>query len=195
MAKGDATRQRILEAAADQATVRGLAAVSLNDVAEAVGLSKSGVFKHFQAKDALDQAVLEAGAKAFVEAVWEPAAHLPKGRPRLEAIIEHWMDWGGGSRFSGGCPLTAATTEFDDQPGPLRDFIKEQQLRWRRRLAAEITALRNPPLAWEEAELGAFELHGLMLAFFATRRLLDDEGARAKVSAGCRRLLDRYAAA
>ena len=38
MKKGDATRIRILETAARQAAVRGLAGVSLNDVAESVAL-------------------------------------------------------------------------------------------------------------------------------------------------------------
>jgi len=45
--KGEATRARIVDEAARQAAVRGLTGVSLADVADAIGLSKSGLFKHF----------------------------------------------------------------------------------------------------------------------------------------------------
>ena len=53
MRKGEATRERILEEAARQAAARGLGGVSLNDVAGAVGISKSGLFKHFDSKEAM----------------------------------------------------------------------------------------------------------------------------------------------
>ena len=65
MRKGAATRARIVEEAGRLASVRGLGAVSLNDLAEAVGLSKSGVFKHFEDKEALHLAVLEAAVQRF----------------------------------------------------------------------------------------------------------------------------------
>src|SRR5262245_1682341 len=59
MSKGNETRVRILEECARQAAARGLVGVSLNDIAEAVGLSKSGLFKHFESKEAMQYAVLE----------------------------------------------------------------------------------------------------------------------------------------
>ena len=59
MRKGEATRARIVTEAGRMASVKGLAAVSLANIAEAVGISKSGVFKHFGDKDDLHLAVLE----------------------------------------------------------------------------------------------------------------------------------------
>ena len=83
MKKGEATRARILEEAARQAALRGLTGVSLNDVAEAVGLSKSGLFKHFESKEAMQLAVLQATLERFADYVWAPASILPPGRGRL----------------------------------------------------------------------------------------------------------------
>ena len=121
--KGDLTRQKILETAADQAAVRGLAAVSLGDVADAVGMSKSGVFKHFQAKEALQQALIEQVTGRFVEHVWTPAEALPSGKARLEVIFERWLEWVEHEASAGGCGLLAFAIELDDQPGPLRDGL------------------------------------------------------------------------
>ena len=187
--KGDVTRQKILAAAADQAAVRGLSAVSLGDVAEAVGMSKSGVFKHFQAKEALQQALLERLTERFVEHVWKPAEALPHGRPRLDMLFERWLSWVERESSAGGCGLLAFAIELDDQPGPLREFLKDQQLRWHRTIAREFAATHEPPLSHEDAGQRAFMLKSIVLGYNHSRRLLDDEHARAMAHAAYRRLL------
>ncbi len=194
MSKGDLTRERILDEAAEQASVRGLSGVSLGDVAGGVGLSKSGVFKHFQAKDGLQQALLERVMERFTEKVWKPAEPLPPGAARLNVIVDRWLDWVDGES-RGGCSLTAFAIELDDQPGPLRDFLKAQQLRWHKALAREFAATREPPLSREEAWQRAYEFKALMLGYSHSRRLLDDEQARTMMLAAFRALLERPAAA
>jgi AcrR family transcriptional regulator len=189
VAKGDVTRQRILEAAAEQAAVRGLAAVSLADVAEAVGLSKSGVFKHFQAKEALQQALMEQVTDRFAELVWRPAEALARGKPRLDMIFERWLDWVEREASAGGCGLVAFAVELDDQPGALREFLKAQQVRWHKTLAAEFAVLRDPPLGREETTQAAFELKSIVLGYNHSRRLLDDERARSMARAAYKRLV------
>ena len=187
--KGDVTRQKILEVATEQAAVRGLAAVSLGDVADAVGMSKSGVFKHFQAKEALQQALLEQVTGRFVEHVWKPAEALPPGKARLDVIFERWLEWVEREASAGGCGLLAFAIELDDQPGPLREGLKEQQLRWHRTIAKEFAATHAPPLTHEDASQRAFLLKSILLGYNHSRRLLDDEEARAMAHAAYRRLL------
>ena len=150
MRKGDATRARILEETARQAALRGFGAVSLNDVAEAVGLSKSGLFKHFESKEAMELVALEQEFDRFVEFVWTPAEALPPGRARLEAIFERWLDWSEVEKAAGGCLIMAASIELDDQPGPLRDLLQKRVRQWRRTLAREMQALCAPPLSDDE---------------------------------------------
>jgi AcrR family transcriptional regulator len=196
MGKGEETRERIVSEASRQGSVRGVAAVSLADVADAVGLSKSAVFKHFQSKDALQMAVLESIVARFSESVWQPAEALPPGRPRLESIFERWLDWvDGESTNTAGCGLMTAQIEFDDQPGPFRDYLKGQQVRWHRTLSHEFAALRDPPLAREEADLAAFEMKSVALGYNHSRRLLDDETARRVARRSFEALVERTAGA
>lgn len=190
-AKGDATRERIVEAAAQAASVRGLGAISLQDVADMVGLSKSGLFKHFQAKEAMQMAVLEWGAQRFLERNWWPFRDGPDARTRLLNVFDAWLDWTAGSDAPGGCILQAAAIEFDDQPGPLRDYLSAAQARWLGRLREEFKALAHPPLSDEDADQACFETKGFALSYNEQRRLLDDDKARGRAKAAFTRLLDR----
>ena len=178
MRKGQVTRNRIVDEAARQASVRGLAAVSLNDVAEAVGLSKSGVFKHFDAKEGLYHAVLEATVQRYLDVIWAPAVKLAQGPERLTLIFDRWLDWVEMEAGPGGCLIMQASVEFDDQPGPLRDYLRTCHLRWQKTIVGEIRALRDPQLSEDIAQQGAFDLKSYILGFAEQRRLLDDMAAR-----------------
>jgi AcrR family transcriptional regulator len=194
VAKGEASRQRIIAAAADQASVRGLSAVSLMDVAEAVGLSKSGVFKHFDSKEALQGAVVDHVLTRFVDHVWRPAQDLPAGAPRLNFMLERWLEWIDGGA-SGGCPITPFVVELDDQPGPLLDNLRWQQTLWGKTLRNEFCALRDPPVDKAVATQAAFELLSLTLGYHHRHRLLRDAEARAMTVRAAEALIARTAAA
>ena len=186
--KGAATRARLIDEAMGQVTVRGLAAVSLQDVAGAAGVSKSAVLKHFQSKEALQGELVDAMIERFTEAVWRPAEPLTPGRERLERIAELELDWVDGQDRPGGCPLMAAAIELDDQPGPLRDTLKASQLRWARTLKREFRTL-YPDLEEAALEAKVFQYKGVVLAYSHSKRLLDDEAARAQAMAAFRALV------
>jgi AcrR family transcriptional regulator len=186
--KGDATHARVIDAAMDQVTVRGLAAVSLADVAGAAGVSKSAVLKHFQSKETLQAEVVDAMIDRFRSAVWDPAEPLTPGRERLDRIFEGELDWIDGVDRPGGCPLKAAAMELDDQPGPLRDTLKGSQVRWAKTLKREFRTL-YPDADEPTLDLKVFQLKGLILAYGHSRRLLDDETARGQASAAYRALV------
>ena len=190
MKKGEATRARIVEEAARQGSVRGLAAVSLNDVATAIGISKSGVFKHFDAKEDLHRAVLEATVQRYLDVIWAPAVRLPQGVERLSLIFERWIDWVEHECGPGGCLIMQASREYDDQPGPLRDYLRTCHLRWQKTMIGEIRAVR-PDMTAEEADDAAFDLKSYILGFAEQRRLLDDESARRKARGSFGRWLAR----
>lgn len=178
MRKGDATKARILDETARQAALKGFGAVSLNDVAEAVGLSKSGLFKHFESKETMELTALAREFDRFVEFVWTPAEALPHGRARLEAIFERWLDWSEVERAAGGCLIMAASVELDDQPGPLRDLLQKKVRQWRRTLSKEMQALHEPPLAPEDAAMAVFQMKAYVLGHNDARRMLEDADAR-----------------
>src|SRR6516162_6144375 len=53
MSKGELTRQRIVEQAAPIFNQRGFAGCSMQDVMEATGLEKGGLYRHFSGKEEL----------------------------------------------------------------------------------------------------------------------------------------------
>lgn len=192
MRKGEETRARILEEAARQASLRGLATVSLNDVAEAIGISKSGVFKHFQAKEAMQQAVLEATIERVMAYVWIPMLAMPKGGPaRLRRLLEKSMDWDEFECGAFGCLVQSATVEFDDQPGPIRDLLHAAQGRAQIATENEFRYLCDPPLDAATIGQAAYEFRTLIHGFIAMRRTLPKGEARARTLAGFEQLLQR----
>jgi AcrR family transcriptional regulator len=66
-ANGEASRRRILAAAAEIAAERGYAGTSISDVATRSGLPKSSIYWHFDDKDALFAAVIEDSYEQWLE--------------------------------------------------------------------------------------------------------------------------------
>src|SRR5712671_5821003 len=83
---GERSRTAILNEAARLATVEGISGLSLSRLAEAVGMSKSGLFAHFGSKEELQLATIETARQRFVDAMFRPALKARRGYPRLLAI-------------------------------------------------------------------------------------------------------------
>ena len=81
----------ILDRAAALFARRGFAKTSVQDVADAVGLSKAGLLHHFPSKDALHEAVL-AQAELLGRRALEHVAQLPLGPLRDRRAIEIFAD-------------------------------------------------------------------------------------------------------
>ena len=187
--KGTATREAIIDQAYGFACAGGLESLSIGPLAQAVGMSKSGVFAHFGSREDLQLAVLERAGERFIHAVLVPALAAPRGLARLEAIVQGWFDWV--RQNEGGCLLVAAVSEYDDRPGPLRDRILQHQQIWRRELARAIE------LAVETGELDgatdpeqlAFELYSIALGVHHDAGLFGYASAAERGRKGLRRLL------
>jgi len=189
--KGEATRVRILDEATRQAALRGLTGVSLADVADAVGLSKSGLFKHFESKDDMHLAVVQMVTDRFRDIVWTPAAALPRGRARLEKVFELWLHWCEEDWAESGCPLMQLSVELDDQPGPLQDLLRKQLQAFRKTVTREFLWLRDPPLSDAEAQAAYFQMKSFILGHSDSRRMMGDDDARRSATAAFEALLDR----
>jgi len=190
MRKGEATKAKIVDEAARQAAVRGLRAVSLGDLAEGTGLSKSGVFKHFADKEDLHMAVLKATTNRFLALIWTPSLQLPAGRARITHIYDRWLDWVEKESGPGGCPIMQASREFDDQPGAIREYLKHSHLTWQRYMAGELRAVR-PSLSEDVAMQAAFDMKSYILGFAEQRRLMDDADARKRARSAFDALIER----
>ena len=189
--KGEQTRARILDRALALAKAEGLEQITIGLLAEALAMSKSGVFAHFGSKEELQRAVLEEEEARFTAAVYRPALAAPRGLRRLQKLFELWLNWGGCrcqdcqcipctcARCRGGCLMVAASSEFDDKPGVIRDQLCELMQRLRaglHRLIEEAVQLGELNADTDPALL-AFQMHALVLAVHHDLRLLGNANA------------------
>lgn len=196
MSKGEATRAAILDCALGLSKQIGLEALSIGMLAEAMGMSKSGVFAHFGAKEELQIAVLEEAQARFTEQVVRPALAAPRGLTRLRELFGRWMDYSAASGVPGGCLMIQAAAEFDDKPGAVRDSLVQIQRQWREALirAVGLCIERGELAAGSDCEQLAFEIFGLALAAHHDVRLFGEAAGRARALRGLERLLAASAA-
>lgn len=192
--KGAATREAIVDRALHIARTDGFEGLSIGGVAQAVGMSKSGVFAHFGSREELQLAVLDAAAQRFTEEVFLPAIRERRGLPRLRAILRRWIDWLHAGQ--GGCPMVSAAIEYDDRPGPIRDRVVEYQTRLRRELARAIRMAIDSGELRADCDPGqlAFELFGIELALHHDARLFGLQDAIARADRAMHRLIESYRA-
>lgn len=174
--KGEATREAILEAGMALAGEVGLAGLTIGELAERAGMSKSGLFAHFGSKEELQLAVLRAAQARFDDAVSRPAFNAPRGLLRLRSLFSRWLEWAAAQQQRGGCVMLAAASEFDDRPGPVRDHLAAQQRGWLAALGRTVGfAVEAGELpADTDTEQFAFEIFGLILSTHHYSRLLAD---------------------
>lgn len=191
MGKGALTRQAILDRAAALASQLGLEGLTIGRLAQELALSKSGLFAHFQSKEALQVQVLEHAAARFVDAVVRPALAAPRGEPRLRALFERWRAWPAESGMPGGCFFVAAATELDDRPGAARDVLVRQQKDWLDTMATVgRTAVAEGHFRQDvDPEQIAHDLYGIMLVYHLGSRLLADPRADARAARAFEALL------
>lgn len=188
--KGEATRQVVLERAVEVASRLGLAGLTIGALASDVELSKSGLFGHFRSKEALQLRVLAHARDTFTDQVIRHALSAPRGETRLRALFDRWMVCAGES--APGCLFVSAATEFDDQPGAVRD----QLVRDHRDLAESIAQMFRTGVTEgqfkpdADAEQFAHELLGVMLGYFHSLRLMNEPAAETRTRRAFDRLID-----
>lgn len=187
------TRERLLERGHALASEVGLTGLTLGRLADDVGISKAGVYAHFDSKDDLLREVLAAAVDRFLGERVAPALREPPGEPRLRALFEAWLTWTAGDDVPGGCLFVSSAVELDDRPGPLRSFFAEAQERWRRTLAEAAARAREEDhfRADLDPEQLVFELQAIILGFHHFRRLVRDERADARARYAFESLLRR----
>jgi AcrR family transcriptional regulator len=194
--KGELTRAQILAAAVEQASAAGFESLTIGTLAGRTGLSKSGLFAHFGSKLELQKAALDEAARQFTEQVFLPAFKAPRGVKRLRALFENWLAWTKHAHLPGGCPIDAASREYQHQPGPMRDAILERQRHLDRELRKAVQlAVEAGDLAprTEPAQL-VFDFVGLISAFHRAELVSGHDEALRRARASFERLIRQHAA-
>jgi AcrR family transcriptional regulator len=162
---GERSRSAILREAAQLATVEGIEGLSISRLAEAVGMSKSGLFAHFGSKEELQLATIDTAGALFNEQVVEPASHILTGLERLRQLAENFLGYVENGVFPGGCFFASVAAEMDTRPGAVRDLAVQFSDDWLRQLekAARDALAEGAIDPSEDAAQLAFELDAYLL--------------------------------
>ncbi len=196
MGTANTTRERILDTGLAMASQAGLEAVTLGVLASNVGMSKSGLFAHFQSKEAVQLSLLEHSERFATPVVVEPAMKAPEGLPRLKALVTNWFGWARRAGLPGGCPVAAGLFEYDDVDGPVHDKIEEIAARWREFLSTLVTeAVRKGQLRRDlDIDQFVWELFGIYLSHHVASRFEKSRDADKRAQTAFAALLARAGA-
>jgi AcrR family transcriptional regulator len=191
-AEAAGTRTAIVERALELGSLEGLEGLTIGRLAGDVGMSKSGLIRHFGSKEGLQLAALGAATDLFQREIWDPVADQPPGLARLRALSEGWVSYLERDLLPGGCFLTAAASEFDGRGGPVREATRKAWARWLRVLEREVSAAIEAGELPEETdpEQVAFELNGIVMGLNNALQLHGDRTAPVRA----RRAIDRVLA-
>src|SRR6476646_6386040 len=106
MSKGEVTRQRIIELAAPSFNQRGFEGCSMQDILEATGLKKGGVYRHFSSKEELAAEAFRYSLSRATKIRTPPADPSRTAVERLNEVIDHFVEKP--SPVPGGCPILNA---------------------------------------------------------------------------------------
>ncbi|GAA5155674.1 MULTISPECIES: TetR/AcrR family transcriptional regulator [Amycolatopsis] len=150
--KGQATRERILEAAAELIAHRGVAGTSTEDVRKAAGISGSQLYHYFDSKQALIRAVILRQAEAPLvpgEPVMGPLDSFEALRAWADAAVEHQEH----NHGRGDCTLTSLAGELGPADDQLREDLCNVFERWQSLLHDGLKAMRERGELRAEADL------------------------------------------
>ena len=192
---GERSHRAILDAAARLATIEGLDGLSIGRVANEIGMSKSGLFAHFDSKQELQLATVATAEAIYAAEVVEPAMDLPEGLERLEQLCERYLSYVKRGVFPGGCFFASTAAEWDTRPGPIRDRVRAVLAGWDELLEADLRAAQRHGDLARDVDIGQliFEINALLheanghyllfrdsAALDRARTAIDDRVARAR---------------
>jgi AcrR family transcriptional regulator len=140
-AKGRASRERILQAAAELVAEKGAAAMSLDDVRARTGASRSQLYHYFEDRDDLIRAVIDVTTDAVIDVQGELLEHLDSW-----AGIERWFDalveLQAERQARGGCPIGSLAGQLAEQDPQARIALAAGLDRWEAHLRDGLTRMK-----------------------------------------------------
>ena len=153
-AKGRATRERILQAAAELLAEKGAAGMSLDDVRARTGASRSQLYHYFADRDDLVHAVIDVTTDAVLGRQGELLDHLDSW-----AGIDRWFDFMVQHQIllqaRGGCPIGSLAGQLAESDPAARAAIAAGFERWEARLRGGLSRMKTRGKLRKDADLAA----------------------------------------
>jgi AcrR family transcriptional regulator len=113
-AKGQRTRARIVDQVLPLLNTQGYAGMSMDDIMQATGLKKGGLYNHYPSKEALALAAFDVYVERFRQRYAEATASAPNATGRLRAIAAEMLRVFDDPVAPGGCLVFNTALEADD---------------------------------------------------------------------------------
>ncbi len=166
MSKGKVTRDHILNIAFRLASENGLESLTIGELAKHCGMSKSGLFAHFNSKDNLQVAVLEQANSVFIKRVIAPAREgiSSSVEEKLRKLLENWLGWN--HSFQGSCMFLDAWKDGIHTESATQKVLQKTIAMWVSYLSIQISKGVDSGEFRDDldAEQATFELYGLYLS-------------------------------
>ena len=140
-AKGRATRERIVQAAAELVAEKGAAGMSLDDVRARTGASRSQLYHYFEDRDDLVHAVIDVTADAVLDRQGELLDHLDSwaGIDRwFDTLVQDQID----RQARGGCPIGCLAGQLAERDPDARAAIAAGLERYEAHLRDGLTRMK-----------------------------------------------------
>jgi TetR/AcrR family transcriptional regulator, transcriptional repressor for nem operon len=155
--KGQATRDRIVAAAAALMFENGVAGTRTDDVQRAAGVSPSQIYHYFGDKSSLVKAVIAASTEAVL------SHHVPR-LSRLDSFeaLEAWRDFiidmQQQNQCAGGCPIGSLASELADHDPQARVALADGFARWEAAIRDGLGAMQDRGELTADADPGYLAL-------------------------------------
>ncbi len=133
MRKGEVTRQRIVAQAAAIFNQKGFAGCSMQDVMEATGLEKGGLYRHFSTKEELAAEAFRYAVERAEKLRTETTESLKCALDRLRSAVRRFVSTR--SDVAGGCAIFNTAIAEDDGNPVLRGLALASLADWKARLS------------------------------------------------------------
>lgn len=140
--KGQRTRDRIVDKAAELVLVHGVAATTLDQVKEAAGVGSSQVYHYFDGKAELVQAIIARHTEVIV-ARQEPYLRELGSLEALRSWRDLVVDVQRSLDCRGGCPIGSLGSEVAEYDSVAREEISASMARWESSLRDGLVRLRD----------------------------------------------------
>jgi len=140
-AKGRATRERILQAAAELVAEKGAAGMSLDDVRARTGVSRGQLYHYFEDRDDLVHAVIDVTSAAVLDRQGELLDHLDSwaGIDRwFDTLVQDQID----RQARGGCPIGCLAGQLAESDPDARAAIAAGLERYEAHLRDGLTRMK-----------------------------------------------------
>jgi len=136
-ARGRASRERIVAAASELVNERGIAEVSLDDVLDRAGASKSQLYHYFEDRAALMRAVVVHNTESVLGAIG-PLDSWKAIRSWFDSLVDLQTE----RAACGGCPIGSLVGQLVEVDEQARVALAASFERWERHLSAGLCAMQ-----------------------------------------------------